>query len=414
MTNNNLPLGLTNNNLSNKVTNNNLLGAVMKNIVGQAVRNQNFWGRTYELEDIWEAIDSGSHILLCAPRRVGKTSIMYRLLDEPKNDYIPIYIDTESADSQAEFWVKIFNALMEEEFINGLKTKANNFWDKIKNINITSISVDGVEFGDGEVLDYKLAFERLIKGLDHDKKLIIMIDEFAQTIENVIKYEDNKSAISLLKAHRELRQNSQFSQKVTFIYAGSIGLESVVSKIDAIKHINDLNNIKVPPLLPEDAKSFAGKLFLSMDVTVSNDAIDYLLKEIDWLIPFYLQLIIQEIKKLYRRKPLVNNAVIDQAIHNALDNRNHFESWQTKLRTGLDSSDYLFSKEVLNSISTNKFLKSLDISDIANKHTLDDDKAKECIRSLVYDGYINNNDDVTTYKFNSPILRMWWNKNVAN
>jgi AAA+ ATPase superfamily predicted ATPase len=221
---------------------------VVKNIVGQAVRNNDFWQRADEVEDIWDAINSGSHLLLCAPRRVGKTSMMYKILDNPQPNYIPIYIDTESADSQYEFWLKIFNALMEDEFINGLQTRAKHFWSKIKRINITKISADGVEFGEGDVVDHKLAFKRLIKDLDDDKKLIIMIDEFAQAIENIIKYEDTKNAVSLLKAHRELRQDVKFSQKVTFIYAGSIGLESVVSKIGASKHINDLNNIKVSPL----------------------------------------------------------------------------------------------------------------------------------------------------------------------
>ena len=386
----------------------------MKNMVGQAVRNEDFWGRTHEIEDIWDAIDSGSHILLCAPRRVGKTSIMYKLVDEPKDNYIPIYIEAESADTLSEFWAKMFHALMEEDFINGLQAQANNFWHKIKNIKIKSISTKGVEFGDGDILDYKLAFKRLIKDLDHDKKLIIMIDEFAQVVENIITFEGSKNAISLLKAHRELRQDSKFSEKVTFIYAGSIGLESVVSKIDGTKHINDLNNIKVPPLLLDDAQLFASTLFLDMNINISTADVDYLLEKIEWLIPFYIQLIIQEIKKLHRRKPEVNHAVIDQAIHNALDNRNHFESWQIKLRTGSDNTDYLFSKEVLNIISASNTLSSLEISNIATKHALGNDKAKECIRSLIYDGYINNNDDVTTYKFNSPILRMWWNKNVAN
>ena len=223
----------------------------MSIIVGQAVRNSDFWDRTDELEDIWNAIESGSHILISAPRRVGKTSIMYKVLDEPKTNYIPVYIDTESADSQNEFWQKLFHALIEEDFVNGLKNSAKTLWSKLTTIKIKKITATvGVEFGDGEQLNYKEAFKRLIKDLDSDKKLIIMIDEFAQTIENIIKYEDEgiKSAISLLKAHRELRQDIKFSQKVTFIYAGSIGLESVVAKMDAIKHIIDLNSIKILPL----------------------------------------------------------------------------------------------------------------------------------------------------------------------
>ena len=89
----------------------------MNNSVGQAVRGKDFWKRVIELDSIWNAIESGSHILLVAPRRVGKTSIMFNLQDEPKDGYIVVYIDTESADSENEFWQKLFNALLEEEFV---------------------------------------------------------------------------------------------------------------------------------------------------------------------------------------------------------------------------------------------------------------------------------------------------------
>jgi len=386
----------------------------MKNIVGQAVRDKDFWDRKNEVDDIWDAINNGGHILLSAPRRVGKTSIMYKIFDEPQHGFIPIYIDTESADSQSEFWSKIFNSLMDEEFTNGLKTKAKNFFDKIKSINICGISAEGVEFGDGKVIDYKLAFKRLIEDLDDNIKIIIMIDEFAQTIENIINYEDTKSAVSLLKAHRELRQDAKFSQKVTFIYAGSIGLESVVSKIGVIKHINDLNNIKIFPLSHTSATLFTKELLSNSNININDNEIEYLLKQIEWFIPFYIQLIFQEIKRLYRRNPEVTELVINQAILNAIGNRNHFESWQNKLKSSPNRSNYLFSKQILNIISEKNTLCALSISDIASKHSLDDDQSKECIHSLVYDGYINNNDDVKQYRFNSPILRMWWNKNVAN
>ena len=344
----------------------------------------------------------------------GDGYIMYKVLDEPKSNYIPIYIDTESADNQNEFWQKLFNALIEEDFVNGLKTTAKNLWDKLKTISFKKVSASGVEFGDGEVLDYKEAFKRLIKDLDNNKKLIIMIDEFAQTIENIIKYDDPKNAVALLKAHRELRQDIKFSEKVTFIYAGSIGLESVVAKIDAIKHINDLNPIKIPPLSQHEAESFTKKLCSNADIKISINEITYLLGKIEWLIPFYIQLIIQEVKKLYRITPLVDSLMIEKAINNALENRNHFESWWSKLKTSFEKNYYLFSKEILNNISVNKKMSSLDITNIASKNRVSEDNAKEIIHSLVYDGYINNNEDPKIYRFNSPILRMWWNKNVAN
>jgi len=383
-------------------------------IVGQAVRGDNFWDRKNEILDIWDAIESSSHILISAPRRVGKTSIMYKILDEPKANFIPLYIDTESADSENEFWQKLFHALYNEEFTNKLQSFSKTLFERIKNIKIEKITLSGVVFGDGETLDYKEAFRRLIKDLDNDKKIIIMIDEFAQTIENIIKYEDEKNALSLLKTHRELRQDSKISSKVTFIYAGSIGLESVVAKISATKHINDLNSIKVAPLEINDAIKFVNKLCTQNEIKIEENEIQYLLEQIEWLIPFYIQLILQEIKKLYRREPVVTNEVINQAIDNALEHRNHFENWQSKLKEAFDKDTYLFAKDVLNKISEKQTYKYSNIINLSVKYKLEEDIAREVIHSLIYDGYINNNDEAKIYRFNSPILRLWWYKNVAN
>lgn len=386
----------------------------MSIIVGQAARGENFWDRIDELEDIWDAIQSGSHILISAPRRVGKTSIMFKIQDEPKSNYMPIYIDTESADSENDFWQKLFYALMEEDFVNKFESLRKTFYSKFKNIRLKKVSTSGVEFADGRVLNYKEAFKRLVKDLDNDIKIIIMIDEFAQTIENIIKYEDTKNALSLLKTHRELRQDIKISNKITFIYAGSIGLESVVAKMNATKYINDLNSIKVSPLKQNEANEFTTKLCLNNHIDISQDEIIYMLEKIEWLIPFYIQLITQEIKRVFKVDKKVTKESVDRAIQNALEHRNHFEHWQSKLREAFDKNSYLFAKEILNTISEGLTMKSSEIMNISTKHKVDEDNAKEIIHSLIYDGYINNNDNNKIYRFNSPILRMWWCKNVAN
>ncbi len=382
----------------------------MRIMTGQAARKENFWDREKELEDIWYKIHSGSHILLVAPRRVGKTSIMYNILDNPKDDYIVLYIDTESADSENEFWKKLFHRLMEEEFVNTFKNKAKHFFNILQTINITEVSTKGIKFGDGTEMDYASAFKKVVKALDADKKLIIMMDEFAMTIENIIKYEGEKSAQSLLKTHRELRQDKIFLNKVIFIYAGSIGLESVTSKINSIGLINDLSPVKISPLEFDDAKEFIQVLSKSNSIEIEEAQIEYLLNKIEWLIPFYILLIIDELRKA---KKLVTISMIDGAFLSILDNRNHFEHWHSRLKS-LADNEYQFSKEILNTISEDMTMQSNEIINIAAKYSLQEDEAKEIIHSLMYDGYINNNDNPKEYRFNSPILRMWWYKNVAN
>ena len=184
--------------------------------------------------------------------------------------------------------------------------------------------------------------------------------------------------------------------------------------MDATKYINDLNNIKVSPLELNEAKEFTQKLCSSNRIEISKDEIAYMLEQIEWLIPFYIQLITQEIKRLFRIEKEVTKESIDKAIQNSLDYRSYFENWQSKLREAFDNKSYLFAKEILNTISETLTMKSSEIINTATKHKINEDDAKEIIHSLVYDGYINNNDNPKIYRFNSPILRMWWYKNVAN
>jgi len=381
-------------------------------ITGQVVRDKNFWNRKFELEDIWEAIQNGEHSLLVAPRRVGKTSIMHKILDEPQNNCVALYIDSEEDNFEHEFWARLFNSLKKEEFTNKFKSNITSFISKIKTIDIKKISLSGIEFGEGKIVNYKDAFEELMDSLPKDQKVIIMIDEFAQTIENIMKYDSEKNALNLLKTHRAIRQANQ--SNIVFVYTGSIGLESVVSKIDGMKHINDLKPIKVSPLERPDAINFIAYLLTSNSINIGKTQIDYMLDKIEWLIPFYIQLILDEIRKLSRKNPNITNDTVDKAIDNALEHKNYFDNWRSKIKEAFSDKGYLFSKEILNNISENNTINKNEIANIANKYKVSDDEKRETMQSLVYDGYINNTNDIKIYRFNSPILRMWWYKYVAN
>lgn len=384
----------------------------MQLCVGQVARAEQFWARDTEINRIWDSVDSGGHILIAAPRRVGKTSVMYKMYDEPRDGYVVAFVDVESADNEHEFWHKLFNTLTSETFISQTHRYAAKLAASLRELagKVKKVSTSGIEFGDGETLDYAAAFEKFVTELQIDKKLIIMVDEFAQAVENIIKYQSKEQAESFLRTARSLRQNPKILEKVTFIYAGSIGLESVVARIGATKSINDLNSIKIPPLVFEDAFVFTRAL--CKEIESDDEAIIYLLEKIEWLIPFYIQLVLQEAKAI--SKESLTNENIDRAITAALQHKNHFEHWKSKLKEAFEPTGYNFAKEILNVMSDKHTIKSSAVTNLISKHNLDHDIAKEIVHTLVYDGYINNNDDPKTYRFNSPILRMWWYNNVAN
>lgn len=51
--------------------------------IGQPARGAEYFERPQITEKLWEKIQSGANILLAAPRRVGKSSIMFYCFNSP-------------------------------------------------------------------------------------------------------------------------------------------------------------------------------------------------------------------------------------------------------------------------------------------------------------------------------------------
>jgi hypothetical protein len=375
----------------------------MKNVVGQVATGDKFFDRPGDIKNLWQKIKNGSNILLSAPRRTGKTSILYKIKDFPESGYTVLYIDTESVDKSNEFFRKIYNLLL-NECDDSIRKKfieiAKGFGRRIEEIGNT------VKLNDKE-LDYYEELLNLIRKTEFDnEKIVIIVDEFAETLQNIIK-DDENFALSFLEKNRELRQNPDINEKIQFIYAGSIGLENVTDSINCSKFINDLNTHILKPLNYNEAKNFI--LFvLDGEDLLSNENIDYILQELAEYIPFFIQIIIEEISESDFSG---TNNEIDAAFEAVIKKRSYFDHWHTRLRS-YQQNEYQFAKSVLN-IASEELLTSAVIYDKAVEFGVED-KYKAIVNALIYDGYLNNHENPSQYKFNSPLLKMWWCKNVAN
>ena len=67
----------------------------MRNIIGPPVVGDDLYGRDYELARLWEHLENGEHLLMLAPRRVGKTSLMLDLKQAPRENWDVIPVDVE-------------------------------------------------------------------------------------------------------------------------------------------------------------------------------------------------------------------------------------------------------------------------------------------------------------------------------
>jgi len=386
----------------------------MKTIIGQAATDHFFYKRDKLILNLWEKLKKGQNVLISAPRRIGKTSVMLYMKQNPIKGYQVIYLIIESVNNKNEFFRKLVHEIY-AKLNNG--NKFTSIMRKLrKSTLIKSIGPDGIAFEKKDI-DYYLELKNIISQLDlKDEKLLIMIDEFAQTVENIMQDENDSNAINFLESNRDIRINPEISKKIQFIYAGSIGLENIVSHLNSISAINDLLPFPVNPFTEEDAKDYILNYALQETrFQFQKEQIDYFLKKIEWLNPYFINILLDEIEDICKEQNQNNitEKIIDEAFLHALQKRIYFEHWHTRLRKAYKKESYNFSKEVLNLASTNTSLNINEILNIAVGLGIADNY-KDILNSLVYDGYINNIDDVKEYHFNSPLLKMWWNNNVAN
>ena len=62
----------------------------ISNRIGPPVEGENFYGRDKEIRNANRLLDSHHSLLLSAPRRIGKSSLAKRLIEEKKADFLAI------------------------------------------------------------------------------------------------------------------------------------------------------------------------------------------------------------------------------------------------------------------------------------------------------------------------------------
>jgi hypothetical protein len=193
------------------------------------------------------------------------------------------------------------------------------------------------------------------------------------------------------------------------VLAGSIGLEHVIASIDRLKLINDLRPIHILALSNEEAKELLSIQLEEATMIIEEDMRDYLLKVVQHLMPYYIQLMIEECNNIIynNTKPFITKEIIDKAFETVISQNENFADWEKRLKDYLSEQDYNYCIGLLtrcahfNYTIQEAYNYSKTIKITSSYRELIDDV-------LIKDGYIfNNNNNLI---FLSPFLQGWWKK----
>ncbi|MEW6096971.1 MAG: ATP-binding protein [bacterium] len=202
--------------------------------VGVPVRGENLIGREKEVNQIVDLVQNHQSIVLIAPRRYGKTSILLEVLDRlNKKGIFNCRVDIFQTSSKKELAQEITNNVLKNKktpFKDIIKTIRASLADALKHIEIKQVIEDFefiVSFADPKVdedsllkdaLDFPQEFAQ-----KYNQHLIIAFDEFGDL--------KKLNGDTLLK---RMRAVFQLQTKVTYIFTGS--QESLMEQLFANKH----------------------------------------------------------------------------------------------------------------------------------------------------------------------------------
>jgi hypothetical protein len=375
-------------------------------ITGDAATGVRYFRRNYINKEFWQEIKKGNHILFIAPRRVGKTSIMKDLADNPEAEYYCIYQNIQAVKTKNEFYERLFHLFL--QCLGKIKKLSSFLKIFSEKYSIDELSIDGIKIAKTDI-DYEKELRSIIPQLKEQSIItVIFLDEFAEVINTLNKRKRTEDAIDILHTLRELRSDNNF-RHFKLVFAGSIGLQFVIKNMDRPTLINDLHPIETKALTPVEATLFIRQIIEGATILLDDAAKQYLQIKVKHLLPYYLQLMIEEIDIVARKteEPGITIPMIDMAFDKVLEKNNNFDDWIIRLKE-YHPDHFAFINEILTRCAHNEKVTIQEIYNIAagEKYKRKDDYMS-FVTQLQNDGYLVELPK-HTYKFLSPFLQQFW------
>lgn len=242
---------------------------------GMPVKGNDFIDRKQHLKTFKTYIDNNQHIMIKAPRRFGKTSLVVQLFN--LYQYNKIYIDIKRATTLKKLAEQIIDEAYSNNGISGIVEKAKDSISSILkqlkgtfkiDIHIAELTIEILEKNQKNQLnevDFFLHSLEIVEKLAHNQGVNVKfaLDEF----QDILSIADE----SILD---KMRATIQHHQNVTYIFLGSI--ESIMNKIFSSKssaffhfaRVMELGGLEIKEL-EEYTKSF----FISQKIQFDDSLI---------------------------------------------------------------------------------------------------------------------------------------------
>ena len=398
---------------------------MVENRVGTPVRGEDCFERDRFVELTWQKIAAG-HVLLAAPRRFGKTSVMYRLMDAPRDNYKIVHADLEAHTDAATFLTELVVQLANDsrftQMVHGLSGLRKNFWTAFRtNFSELEAFKFKIKLRDELKQDWQSAGEELFKKLSaQPHPVLFILDEFPMMIDRMARSETHREeAKTLLRWLRKLRLSPDI-KNVHFLIAGSIGIGQVLNDLGEIASINDFEQLRLEPFTPKVATQFLAALSERHKMELSAECQEKILDLLGTLVPYFIQILFSEIYKatVQDEEPItperIERIYRDKVL--GVDCKTYFDHYYGRLRDYYRPHEEKAIKRLLRELAVTSTLKRDAVYLIYRAERgeqADIEEFNTLMTNLENDFYIAFKDETQQYEFACKLLRDWWLRHYA-
>ena len=392
----------------------------MESVAGAPVVGDDLFGREQELAHIWRMLERGAHVLMTAPRRAGKTSLMRELERGSRDGWIVAYADVEACTEPVDIVAEILGEIAKKkEFKKRYRDKMSNLFDKVADrVGSISVSIFKAEIRSAVKSNWKREAEKfqnlLRSSKPKDSKLLIIIDELPIPINNMLKNEQQRREAEIfLSWLRKLRQDQKLRNRVHTLIGGSIGMEGVMRRMGKSSLINDMKTYHLPSWSKETAAKFLRKLSEREQFQLDESSIEEMLALLQDPIPYHVHLFFEKLPaELANKSGTMPAGLIKRCFDEQLagfQGTAHLEHYKEKLESIFETKEEMsMAHEILKAacMQQNGIKSDIDATNSEGKEA-----TQLILNELIAEKFLAiENGNI---RFYSNLLRCWWRKQVA-
>jgi hypothetical protein len=372
-------------------------------------------GRDALIADLWDKLERHS-VMMTAERRIGKTSVLRKMLAQQPVGVTAFYWDLEKVRSPESLVGEIFSKV--SEVLSGSQRFQGGLQQFLKNWGLGGEKIVGVSLPKPE-----LGWQQHLQGMMRDlssqveaqERWLFLFDELPLAIDNIRQDKGANVAMEVLDRLRSIRQ--EYPQ-IRMVYTGSIGLHHVVGELKAQGYrnapTNDMPSIEVEPLGEYDAWKLAQDLLLGE--RIETDDIAAVSQEIASLVDGNAFYIHHSVSKLKGMSKPCTVAQVEAMLQAAVRQYDVWDMGYYEKRIGSYYGQQV--KLALLALDELAAVTALSFADWWQRVAIQSsDIEKEVFRStlnlLEQDHYICRNE-VGDYRFRFALVKRYWDRQRGN